>query len=58
MAKVLDAFGPNARLRLDPWIVHAALHCLGRELTPEEKAKVEKMVRIPSKINWKIGVKG
>lgn len=53
MATLLDPVRPSARLRLEPWVVEAALARLGaRRLTTAEQRVVFAATRIPSKVRW------
>lgn len=53
MATKLDRFRPTARIKLEAWLVEAALARLGsRRLTRDEQATVVQATRIPAKVQW------
>lgn len=53
MAKKFDRYSAEAVLKLEPWIVQAALHRLGdRRLTPDEQRMVVAVTRTPHKVQW------
>jgi hypothetical protein len=53
MAVKLDRFRRTARMRLEPWLVEAALARLGdRRLSETEQAIVWGATRAPHKVNW------
>jgi Family of unknown function (DUF5681) len=53
MGRRLDPHRPSARIMLEPWIVEAALACLGdRRFTPAEQRTVLAATRTPRKVQW------
>jgi hypothetical protein len=53
MAQLLDRFRPTAMLKLEPWIVEAALKRLGeRQLSPDDQAVIVAATRTPNKVRW------
>lgn len=53
LARLLDRFRPTARLKLEPWIVEAALQRLGRrQLSTDEQAVIMAATRTPAKVRW------
>lgn len=53
MARKLDTYRPTARLKLEPWLVQAALDRLGgRLLTVDEQRQVYRATRTPAKVEW------
>ena len=52
MARKLDRKRPTARMKLEPWIVEAALARLERPLDPEAQRIVLAATRTPGKVNW------
>lgn len=53
MARKLDPYRETVRIRLEPWLVEAALDRLGaRRLTIDEQREVYRATRTPAKVNW------
>jgi hypothetical protein len=53
MATLMDAHRPTAHVRLETWIVEAALARLGdRRLLPGEQETVVAAARYPHKVKW------
>jgi hypothetical protein len=53
MAMKLDRFRPSARMKIEPWLVQAALARLGeRRLTVEEQAEIVAVTRAPGRVRW------
>ena len=53
MAVKQDRYRPTARMKIEPWLVEAALARLGdRRLTLDEQAKVYAAARSPWKVRW------
>jgi hypothetical protein len=52
MARKLDRRRPTARMKLEPWIVEAALARLDQPLSIEEQRTVLEATRTPKKVNW------
>lgn len=53
MATKLDRFRPSVRIKLEPWLVEAALARLGgRRLTVDEQRVVVEATRVPHKVRW------
>ena len=52
MAQILDPNRPTAQMKLEPWIVEAALDRLEAPLTADQQRKVLRATRTPHKINW------
>jgi hypothetical protein len=53
MGVVHDGARDTARVRLEPWIVEAALARLGeRRLNPAEQQAVHNATRTPHKVRW------
>ena len=53
MAVKQDRYRPTARMRIEPWLVEAALARLDdKRLTPEQQAIVVGATRIPKKVRW------
>jgi hypothetical protein len=53
MARKLDPYRPSAKLKIEPWLVQAALKRLGdRQLTVDEQVEIYGSTRTPWKVNW------
>ncbi len=52
MARKLDRHRPTARMKLEPWVVEAALARLDRQLTRDEQCTVLAATRTPKKVRW------
>jgi hypothetical protein len=53
MATKLDRYRPTARMKIEPWLVEAALARLGeRRLSRDEQAEVVAATRMPGKVGW------
>jgi hypothetical protein len=52
MAKKLNPYRETARMALEPWLVEAALACLGRTLSPADQRIIVKATRTPHKVKW------
>ncbi|QGX98549.1 hypothetical protein EI983_09780 [Roseovarius faecimaris] len=52
MARKLYRKRPTARMKLEPWIVEAALARLDAPLSPDEQRTVLAATRTPRKVNW------
>lgn len=52
MARKLDRQRPTARMKLEPWIVEAALARLDQPLSIEEQRTVLEATRTPKKVKW------
>lgn len=53
MVRTLDPHRPSARIRIEPWLVQAAVDRLRpRQLTLSEQAEVWRATRTPAKVQW------
>lgn len=52
MARVLDPHRPAAQMKLEPWIVEAALDRLKAPLTADQQRIVLAATRTPGKVKW------
>jgi hypothetical protein len=53
MARILDRRRPTAHVKIEPWLVEAALARLGgRQLSLAEQAEVLAATRLPHKVAW------
>jgi len=52
IARLLNRFRPTARIKLEPWIVEAALERLDQPLTPDDQRVVLDATRPPGKVKW------
>ena len=53
MTAKLDPFSPTHRVRIEPWMVEAALERLGeRRLSVGDQAIIVKATRTPGKVKW------
>ena len=53
MARKLDALRPSVKVKLEPWLVEAALARFGgRQLTVEQQRVVVEATRVPHKVRW------
>ncbi|SHK57358.1 hypothetical protein SAMN05444000_1417 [Shimia gijangensis] len=52
MARILDPYRPTAQMKLEPWIVEAALNRLERPLTSDQQRTVLAATRMPGKVKW------
>lgn len=53
MIRTLDPYRPTARIRIEPWLVEAALSRPGcRRLTLSEQAEIWRATRTPTKVRW------
>lgn len=52
MARILDSRRQTAHMKLEPWIVEAALDRLDRPLTEDQQSTVLAATRMPGKVKW------
>lgn len=53
MIRTLDPYRPTARIKIEPWLVEAALGRPGcRRLTLSEQAEVWRATRTPNEVRW------
>lgn len=52
MGRKVDRYRPSAKMKLEPWIVEAALARLDVPLSVEDQRKVFEATRTPKKVRW------